>query len=646
MEIDRREFLSGLGITTAAPSLPVIPMPATVFERLGIAGFALLASTAAVMLICVDAHAQTSGVIPDGVSGVINVQLYGAQGDGTTNDHDAIQAALNAAAGTGQTVLLPATQTNMWVIKSQLTVPTKVVFQGQCGSGRGMGSADPIQGTVLLWEGGDKTAVVYFHDVNRSALRCMTIENNNANLKNLTGILYDSDDKPPSSYNTFEKFYVEGAHIGFACGLTTAQPTYCVGTSLNYTGTSSSGGNFFTGLAGGGSAGIVPAGTVVTQPKSNATTTTMSQVALPVAQLQVKSLDGFNSSNGTIVIGPATVPGCFEADTARIEDFGMLGSNANDDEGIHINSANCLQGSVIEKGSFQGMHFGVHIVNSNGGLRLLSLNGGHSGPDTSAAFLQFDPPVVSSPDLWGIETEGNFEYSVHDTACNSFAGSPGSPTWIGNAFNLQSPATITVLADGCETITSIGNNAGVGDMAALGTTQVISLSEVKWTAGLGQPVTCSGSSSGTAFSGCTGGNGFMRAGTAVTQPSNPAGPVTSITEPVALPAEAIQVASTTGFVPSETMYLGAPSVSTWNKGLLSTGQFAAADSCAGTVSLSPKSGTATVPHVCLQGATVVGVAEMTSTTPNALGWSLSGDTLTIRSASTSDNSTVAWWRLK
>jgi Pectate lyase superfamily protein len=611
----------------------------------------------ATMLFCTGARAQLTRITPTGINGVINVHAYGAIGDGIADDTHAIQDALDAASGTGATVMLPPTPKNLWVISSQLTVPTKVVFQGQCGSGRGMGSADPIQGTILLWEGGDNTAVVYFHDVNRSALRCMTIENNNANLKNLTGILYDSDNKPPSSYNTFEKFYVKGAHIGFACGLTTDVPTYCVGETLSYTGTSTTGGNFFTGLTDG--AGLVPAGTWVFQ--KNAKTTTTRQVSLPASQLPVASLSGFDTDNGTILVGPPTVAGCFEADATRIQDFGMIGSDTNGDEGIHINSANCLQGSVIEKGSFQGMHFGVHIVNSNGGLRLLSLNGAHSGqapgqePDTTAAFLQFDPPVVSSPDLWGIETEGNFEYSVHDTACNSFAGSPGSPTWIGNAFNLQHPATVTVLADGCETITSIGNNAGVGDMAALGTTQVISLSEVKWTAGLGQPVICSGSSSGT-FSGCTGGNGFMRAGTAVTQPSNPASPVTTITEAVALPDEAIRVASTAGFVPNETMYLGSPSISTWNKGVLVTDFLAATnfvkDGCAGSAVLVPPKlpgapSTARVPNPCLDGATVIGVAEkITSGTPNALGWSLTGATLTITSASSSDNSEVAWWRLK
>jgi hypothetical protein len=332
---------------------------------------------------------------------------------------------------------------------------------------------------------------------------------------------------------------------------------------------------------------VVPANTRVTQ--SEASTTTTSQVTLPVSQLPVATLTGFSLSNGTIHIGPAIVPGCFEADTTRIQDFVIWGSGVrNDDEGIHINSANCFQGSLIEKGSFQGEYFGVHIVNSNGNLRLLSLNGGHesnpANPDSEAVFLQFDPPVVSSPDLWDIETEGDFELSVHDAACNSFAGSPGSPTWIGNQFNIK------VLADGCETITSIGNEAGIGTMVAAGTTKVVSLNEARWIANSGQAI-----------------------------------------------------------------------VSTWNNGVLSTDFVGArnsmSDGCAGKAQLSsgkptpgdpapPPPGTTIITDVCLDGASVIGVAEMTSSTPNALGWSLTGPTLTIRSANSADTSFVTWWRLK
>jgi len=602
-------------------------------------GFALLDGAFGAIFACAGACAQPPAITPTGINGVVNVLAYGAVGDGHTDDTKAINAALAAAAGTGATVMLPPTTANTWVISATLTVPTKVVFQGQCGSGTGLGApADPIQGSVLLWKGGDGTEIVSFHDVNRSALRCMTIENNNTSLTNLTGILYDSDNNPPSSFNTFEKFYVKGAHIGFACGLTSAQPAYCVGTILSYGGTSTAGGNFFTNLTGG--AGIVPAGTLVTS--GSASTTTTSQVALPASRLQVASLNGFNSSNGTIVVGPPTVPGCFEADSARIQDFAMLGSNANGDEGIHINSANCLQATLIDTGNFQGEHIGVHIVNSNGGQRLTSLFGGHTGSDAAAAFLQFDPTVVASPDLRNIETEGNFAYAVHDTACNSFAGSPGSPTWIGNNFNHP------VLADGCETITSIGNNGGIGQMTASGTTQVVSINEARWFAKFGQPVTCS-QMAPTAFGGCTGGNGIMKLGTAVLQqPSNPFGPATATAADITLPAASIPVVSTAGFVPGATIYLGAPVLSTWGGGVLTTDYLKAGkylvDACAGTTMLS--SGTATVTNACLFGAAVIGVAEITSGAPNALGWSLAGDALTIKSASGSDASTVAWWRLQ
>jgi len=596
-------------------------------------------------LVGVRADAQPVSITPTGINGVINVLAYGAVGDGATDDTQAINAALQAAAGTGATVMLGPTRSNRWVVSSTLKVLTKEVFQGQCGSGRGLGApGDPIQGSVLLWKGGDDTTVVSFHDVNRSALRCMTIENDNTSLTNLTAILYDSDNNPPSSFNWFEKFYVKGAHIGFACGLTSAQPTYCVGTILGYTGSSTMGGNFFTGLTGG--VGLVPAGTVVTQPASGASTTTSSQVALPVVQLKVASLNGF-TSNGTIVVGPPTVPGCTEADTVRIQDFAMLGSNSatNADEGIHVNSANCLQASLIDTGNFQGEHIAVHIVNTNGGLRLSSMYAGHTGSDTGAVFLQVDPTVVSSPELRNLETEGNFAYSVHDTACNSYAGSPGSPTWIGNFFNHR------VLADGCETITSIGNNNGIGQMTASGTTQVVSINEARWFLGFGQPVMCTGFQASPAeFFGCTGGNGFTRMGTAVLQqPSNPAGPATTTAADVWLPSAVIPVVPAAGFGPGPTtIYLGTPSLSTWANGTLLTNYVGGnylADACAGTAQLAPSTGTTTVTTTCLAGATVIGVAEITSGTPNALGWSLTGDTLTITSASHSDTSSVAWWRL-
>jgi hypothetical protein len=613
------------------------------------------------MLCCTGVGAQPTRITPTGINGVIDVHAYGAIGDGIADDTNAIQAALDAAAGTGATVMLPPTAKNLWVISSQLTVPSKVVFEGQCGSGIGMGSADKIQGSVLLWrpkpqEKDKETAIVYFHDVNRSALRCMTIENDDLSVTKLTGILYDSDNSPPSSYNTFEKFFVKGANIGFACGLTTQLPVYCVGQQFAYTGTS---GNSFANLEAPNSTkvgGVIPAGTRVIQPPGNASTTTTRQVALPASSLPVASVADFAKS-GTIVVGPPAVPGCFEADTARIEDFEIWGtetenqdSNTND-EGIHINSANCFQGSVIEKGSFQGQHVAVHIVNANGGLRLLSLNGGHSPhlQDQSAVFLQFDPAVVSSPDLWDIETEGKYDFSVHDSACNSFAGSPGSPTWIGNQFNHP------VLADGCETITSIGNNAGVGPMSASGTTQVVSINEAKWgSAGSGQSVTCSGPNSPNEFANCTGGDGFMPQNTIVTQPPNL---TTATRAPISLPTSTIPVLSTNGFIASQPIFLGTSSVSVWNNGVLVTDFLAATqfvkDGCSGTAVLSSQQpkvprGAVTVTEPCLGGATVVGVAEITSGTPNALGWSRvpNTSTITIRSSSGSDDSEVAWWRLR
>lgn len=52
----------------------------------------------------------------------INVLDYGAKGDGTTDDSVAIQAALDAAAGTGQTVLIPKTSNGTYIVGQQTSL--------------------------------------------------------------------------------------------------------------------------------------------------------------------------------------------------------------------------------------------------------------------------------------------------------------------------------------------------------------------------------------------------------------------------------------------------------------------------------------------------------------------------------------------
>jgi hypothetical protein len=143
----------------------------------------------------------------------------------------------------------------------------------------------------------------------------------------------------------------------------------------------------------------------------------------------------------------------------------------------------------------------------------------------------------------------------------------------------------------------------------------------------------------------------MPAGTIVQQPGSPTAMISAKTP---LPAKTIQVISPpAGFDLTKAIYVGVPVLSTWNGGLLSTNYYTGAWWCSGTATLS--GGTVTVPLVgggavppspCLAGATVIGVVENNSGVPNALGWSLSGNGLTIKSSDSSDSSVVSWWRLK
>jgi polygalacturonase len=73
-------------------------------------GLALSVGVSAAMLLGVGAVRCQTSIAPTGINGVINVQAYGALGDGQTDDTKAIQMALSAASGTGATVMLPPTE--------------------------------------------------------------------------------------------------------------------------------------------------------------------------------------------------------------------------------------------------------------------------------------------------------------------------------------------------------------------------------------------------------------------------------------------------------------------------------------------------------------------------------------------------------
>jgi hypothetical protein len=175
-------------------------------------------------------------------------------------------------------------------------------------------------------------------------------------------------------------------------------------------------------------------------------------------------------------------PGCGQSDQLKFERFRILG-NLSDKvgEGIHINSANAAQGSLIFNGNIQGANLGVHLISTNGGLIIENTNYTSSGVGTAAAFIMIEPTVAVSPTLINDEVEGT-NAAVIDHGCN---GTPGNPVWLNNAWNDHQ-----VMVDGNENITSIGtvlNHATLGSSTSCATANpqapsphVVSINESGW----------------------------------------------------------------------------------------------------------------------------------------------------------------------
>jgi len=91
--------------------------------------------------------------------------------------------------------------------------------------------------------------------------------------------------------------------------------------------------------------------------------------------------------------------GCYEADQFKVERYRILGNLSDPTgEGIHINSANAAQGSLISNGNIQGVNIAIHVIMTNGGLVIQSSNMG-SIVGTSPTFLVIEPNVAVSPTL-------------------------------------------------------------------------------------------------------------------------------------------------------------------------------------------------------------------------------------------------------
>jgi hypothetical protein len=353
---------------------------------------------------------------------------YGAVGNGVHQDGPAIQAALTAAAApVCATVALTCTPQNTFLVSQTLTVPSCVKFRGQCGGGPGIVPAPANTfGSTLKWGGPattlpQTTPFVLYHGVSQSSLEDMNIDCQG--VSGIVGTQYDSESslnppkKPPSDFNRFHDVVWRACHIAFVVGAP---------------------------------------GNTVTPPKSC-------------------------ESN------PAQA-GCFEADQFRLDHFIVYGTppsptNPQGDptsEGIHINSSNGAQDSVIALGNVQLVHIGVHILSTNGVLTISEFTGGSVVGDLStAALFQFDSAVVTSPNLINNESEGSWAFAVLDSSCNP-VGTPGTPAWVANQWNN------TVLIAGCENVASIGNGTGVGQKTAAGTSHVVSINDGWTSAGAGK----------------------------------------------------------------------------------------------------------------------------------------------------------------
>jgi len=107
---------------------------------------------------------QVVNIAGGSLPGVYSVNLYGAVGDGVTNDTTAIQSAISAAAVTGGVVYFPPTSAN-YKITSTLSIPAKVSFEGYANGAS----------TISLSGASAGTAALKADSVNNWAIRNLTI---------------------------------------------------------------------------------------------------------------------------------------------------------------------------------------------------------------------------------------------------------------------------------------------------------------------------------------------------------------------------------------------------------------------------------------------------------------------------------------
>lgn len=134
---------------------------------------------------------------------VVNPLARGVKCDGISNDAPAIQEIIDAIPVTdpaGGDILFPPAV--VCAIGSQITINGKnalrIIGTGGDTASDGFGSKG---GTQFKWMGHDNEIMVKFFDVRRTTFSGFTLDANGR--ANITGILWDGDNKLPSSSNEF-----------------------------------------------------------------------------------------------------------------------------------------------------------------------------------------------------------------------------------------------------------------------------------------------------------------------------------------------------------------------------------------------------------------------------------------------------------
>ena len=334
------------------------------------------------------------------------------KGDGSTDDTKAIQDALNAAAPECATVELACTQQNTYVVSAPIQVPKCVKFIGACGAVPFEGSETTV-GTTLKFEppegkpGQPQPEIV-------TNLPKVVVSFHDAPGATLSGISIDCNNVPRT--------------VG-----------------------------------------------ILYDSDNNPTSSFLNVDNLMIKGCHQAFVVGSPASTAT---PPTSCPGnegqagCTQADSFKFERYRILG-NLNDPtgEGIHVNSSNGANSSLVFNGNIQGVNIGIHVVSTNQGLIIENTDTG-SPLGTSPAFIVIDSTVADSPTLINNEVEGSTS-AVIDHGNNPF-GTPGNPVWLNNTWNNH-----PVVVDGSENITSIGNLLNQGTISNA-SAHVLSMNETGW----------------------------------------------------------------------------------------------------------------------------------------------------------------------